>query len=92
MDRNIIRLNIKGGKEEQKGLIFSPVAVEYLSSDFYLLGYEAEVSKKLTAFVLNEIESFQMTLQRYEETLIKQYSFQEGRNLLKNMQDKEKQK
>ena len=92
MDRNIIRLNIKVGKEEQKRLIFSPVAVEYLSSDFYLLGYEEEVSKKLTAFVLNEIESFQMTLQRYEETLIKQYSFQEGRNLLKNMQDKEKQK
>lgn len=91
MDRNIIRLNIKGNREEQKRLIFSPVAVEYLSSDFYLLGYEAERSKGLTAFVLDEIESFQMTLQKYEETLIKQYSFQEGRSLLKNMQGKERQ-
>ena len=56
-----------------------------------MLGYEAERSKGLTAFVLDEIESFQMTLQRYEETLIKQYSFQEGRSLLKNMRGKERQ-
>lgn len=87
MDRNIIRLKIKRNKEEQKRILFSPVAVEYLSSDFYLLGYQAEDKKELSAFVLNEIESFQVTLQRYEEALNKQYSFQKGIALLKNMQE-----
>lgn len=83
LDRNIIRLKIKGNEQERKGIVFSPVAVEYLSSDFYLLGYQAENKKELSAFVLNEIESFQVTLQRYEVALNKQYSFQEGKALIK---------
>lgn len=87
MDRNMIRLKIKGNEQKRKGIVFSPVAVEYLSSEFYLVGYQPEDSQSLTAYVLKEIESFQMTLQRYEEKLAKQYSFKEGRSLLENIQE-----
>ncbi len=87
LDRNIIRLRVKKSDNNKENFIFFPVAVEYLTSKFYLLGYQPE-KEGLIAFALIEIESFQMTFQKYEEGIAQKYSYQEGKNLLKNMQEK----
>lgn len=90
-DRNIIRMSIKGEWEEQKKIKFIPVAVEYWASEFYLLGYEAEEKRGLTVFILSEIESFQVTSQRYEKKIAELYSYQEAKCLLKSLHEKRRE-
>lgn len=89
-DRNIIRLKINKNGSLYENIKFFPVAVEYLLADFYLLGYQPEAEKTLAVFRLKEIESFQMTIQKYKEEIAQQYSYHEGRRFLEHKQDKRK--
>lgn len=86
-DQNIIRLKLKEKRGEQSRVKFFPVAVEYQFSGFYLLGYRQENEEELIAFGLDEIESFQMTLQKYGNEVLERYSYQEGIDLLKNLEE-----
>lgn len=82
-DRSVVRLNIGEEKTE-----FFPVALEYLSPEFYLLGYQPEEKETLRAFRLNDIRSFQMNMKKYSSGITERYSYQEGRNLLENIRNK----
>lgn len=82
-DRNMIQLKLKKSRNEKK-VKFFPVAIEYKLSDFYLLGYQPEEEQSLVAFVLDEIEFFQITMQKYGDEIIRRYNYQEGKCLLKN--------
>ena len=83
-DRNIIQLEMKGmGKEERKIKIF-PVAVEYQGGRFYLLSYQPQEKQKLVAFLLDEIESFRIDFQKYDEEIAHSYNYREGKQLLEN--------
>ncbi len=86
-DQNIIRLKLKEGCEKRSQVKFFPVAVEYHFSGFYLLGYRPEEEQELVAFELDEIDSFQMTLQKYGKEILARYSYQEGKELLKNLEE-----
>lgn len=87
-DRNIIRLKLKENREKKKRMLFFPVAVECQGGRFYLLGYQQEREQRLTAFLLDEIESFQIASQKYDKKIATKYSYQEGRELLKKLQGK----
>lgn len=87
-DQNIIQLQLKECKNEKKRVKFFPVAVEYQLPDFYLLGYQPEGEQGLIAFLLDEIESFQMTSKKYNDGIAKKYSYQEGKRLMKNYKRK----
>lgn len=86
-DQNIIRLKLKENGDGQGRVKFFPVAVEYQFSEFYLLGYRPEKEQELVAFVLDEIDSFQMTLQKYDNEVVERYSYQEGKHLLKYLKE-----
>lgn len=87
-DQNVIRLKLKEAGDERERVKFFPVAVEYQSSEFYLLGYRPERGEELAAFGLDEIDSFQMTLQKYDDGVAERYSYQEGKHLLKYLREK----
>lgn len=87
-EQNIIRLKLKENRDGQGRVKFFPVAVEYQSSEFYLLGYRPENEQELVAFVLDEIDSFRMTLQKYDDEVAQRYSYQEGKHLLKYLREK----
>lgn len=89
-ERNIIRLKIKQSPDRR--IRFFPVAVEYRFSEFYLLGYGAEDENRLSVFLLNEILSFQVSIQKYDRGVIERYSYQEGSDLLENMRRRKGEK
>lgn len=68
-DRNIIRIKREATSESMKDIRFCPVAIEYFPSKFYLLGYQIDESERLSVFVLEEIESFQTTSQKYSRDI-----------------------
>lgn len=82
-DRSVIRLNIG-----EKKIYFFPVALEYLTPEFYLLGYQPEEEETLQAYRLNDIESFQINMKKYGIKVTQRYSYQEGRSLLENITKK----
>lgn len=86
-DQNIIRLKLKEDRNEKERVKFFPVAVEYHFSEFYLLGYRPEKEQELVAFVLEEIDSFQVSIQKYDNEVAQRYSYQEGKHLLKYLKE-----
>lgn len=80
-ERNMISFKTK---QEEKIRLF-PVAVEYLFSEFYLLGYKPEAERDLTVFRLNDIESIRISIQKYKKEILEQYSYQEGRGILESI-------
>lgn len=86
-DQNIIRLKLKEDRNEKERIKFFPVAVEYHFSEFYLLGYRPEKEQELVAFVLEEIDSFQVSIQKYDNEVAQRYSYQEGKHLLKYLKE-----
>lgn len=87
-DQNIVQLQLKGCKNEKKRVKFFPVAVEYQLPDFYLLGYQPEREQGLVAFMLDEIDSFQIMSKKYNDGIAQSYSYQEGKRLLRNYKRK----
>lgn len=87
--RNIIRIELKE-KECCKldHIDFYPVAVELFDADFYLLGYQNEKDERLTMLKLEDVESFQVTLRKYRETITQQYCYQEGQQLIRKIRRK----
>lgn len=86
LERNIIRLKMKGKRQGQERIRFYPVAVEYQGGEFYLLGYQK--GQELSAFLLAEIESFQIAIQKYGKEIAKKYSYQKGKELYKKVRRK----
>ena len=82
-DRNVIWLDLGEHK-----VLFFPVALEYLSPEFYLLGYEPREETVLCAYCLNKVEAFQISLRKYGEEIVEQYRYWEGRSLLENIRKK----
>lgn len=82
-ERAMVCLNI--GEEK---ISFFPVALEYLSPEFYLLGFQPEEEEALRAFRLNDIGSFKMNMKKYSVRITERYSYQEGRSLLENIRRK----
>lgn len=87
-DRNIIQLEMKGTRDEKRKTNFFPVAVEYQRAKFYLLGYYPQKERVLAAFLLDEIESFRIVFQKYDEEIAQRYSYQEGKRLLEDYRRK----
>lgn len=87
-DRNIIQLEMKGTGNEQRKIKIFPVAVEYQGAKFYLLGYQPQQKQRLVAFLLDEIESFRMAFQKYDEEIAQSYNYREGKQLLENYERK----
>ena len=77
LERNIIRLKMKGKRQGKKRIRFYPVAVEYQGGEFYLLGYQK--GQELSAFLLDEIESFQIAIQKYGKEIARKYSYKKGK-------------
>ncbi len=85
-ERNVIRLEMKGKCQEEKRIRFYPVAMECQEGEFYLLGYQK--GQELSAFLMNEIESFQIAIQKYGKEIARKYSYQKGKELCKKLQEK----
>ncbi len=83
-NRNPIQLELKEGGHGKKKVKIFPVAVEYQDAGFYLLGYQPEEEQRLAAFLLDEIESFQVTFQKFDGTVAQMYSYHAGRRLLED--------
>ena len=89
IERNIIRLKMKGNQDNKTR--FFPVAVEYMDSEFYLLGYKPDSETELTVLRLKDIDYFQVSNPKYKEEIADQYSYQEGKRLLENIQKRRKE-
>lgn len=87
-DRNIIHLEMKGSGNEKRKTKFFPVAVEYQEGEFYLLGYQSREERSLDALLLDEIESFWVGFQKYDEEIARGYDYREGKRLLANYRRK----
>ena len=90
IERNIIRHKMEGNQDNKTR--FFPVAVEYMDSEFYLLGYKPDSETELPVLRLKDIDYFQVSIPKYKEEIADQYSYQEGKRLLENIQKKEKRK
>lgn len=87
-DRSIIRIKRRGTNEKIEVVKFCPIALEYADSEFFLLGYRPEKPDNLAIFVLDEIESFQITLQKFGEEIERKYNYQDGKKLIKRCTEK----
>lgn len=81
-DRNIIRIKLRQSDDDSNVVKFCPIALEYSDSAFFLFGYSPDDTEYLMLFELDEIESFQITLQKFGEELEQKYDYHDGKKLI----------